>query len=97
MNRVLGWEIKGLDTMTGLPEYRNGMSIPFALILWSSNSYITLPRADYPGGLLMDFGLVSLTEAGKAESQGQNDAGIETYKPDSGTVIEWRALTVIAL
>jgi hypothetical protein len=44
------------------------------------------------GGLLVDLGLLKLTDKAKSEHE-----GIYKFSPSSQTVIEWRAITVIAL
>jgi hypothetical protein len=48
------------------------------------------------GGLLVDLGLLTLTDIAKSEAISQNE-GIYKFSPSSQTVIEWRAITVIAL
>jgi len=48
------------------------------------------------GGLLVDLGLLSLTDKAKSEAISENE-GIYKFSPSSQTVIEWRAITVIAL
>lgn len=50
-----------------------------------------------PGGLLVDLGLLKLTDKAKAAALGVDDRGIYKFAPSSQTVIEWRAITVIAL
>lgn len=58
--REAGLAINSLDTLTGLPEYRNG-------------------------GLMMDYGVISLRDPSLAQS---------AWTPDDRLIIEWRALTV---
>jgi hypothetical protein len=48
------------------------------------------------GGLLVDLGLLTLTDKAKSEAISENE-GIYKFSPSSQTVIEWRAITVIAL
>jgi hypothetical protein len=48
------------------------------------------------GGLLVDLGLLSLTDKAKSEAISESE-GIYKFSPSSQTVIEWRAITVIAL
>jgi hypothetical protein len=48
------------------------------------------------GGLLVDLGLLSLTDKAKSEAISESE-GICRFFPSSQTVIEWRAITVIAL
>lgn len=48
------------------------------------------------GGLLVDLGLLTLTGKAKSEAISENE-GIYKFSPSSQTVIEWRAITVIAL
>jgi hypothetical protein len=48
------------------------------------------------GGLLVDLGLLTLTDKAKSEAISENE-GIFKFSPSSQTVIEWRAITVIAL
>ncbi len=59
----LGVRIQDLDSMTGLPEYRNG-------------------------GLLLDSGLIELTDERDRERE---------HAPGSELILEWRALTVTLL
>jgi hypothetical protein len=49
------------------------------------------------GGLLVDLGVLSLTDNAKSEALSQDSRGIYKFQPSSQTVIEWRAITVIAL
>lgn len=48
------------------------------------------------GGLLVDLGLLKLTDKAKSEAISEHE-GIYKFSPSSQTVIEWRAITVIAL
>jgi len=48
------------------------------------------------GGLLVDLGLLTLTDKARSEAISENE-GIYKFSPSSQTVIEWRAITVIAL
>ena len=48
------------------------------------------------GGLLVDMGLLKLTSRGRDAAVGSQE-GILQYEAFSPAVIEWRALTVIAL
>jgi hypothetical protein len=59
----LGIKISDLDSMTGLPEYRNG-------------------------GLLLDSGLIELTDERERDRE---------HAPGSELILEWRALTVTLL
>ena len=48
------------------------------------------------GGLLVDYGLLKLTERGQKAAGGSND-DVPRFDASSPAIIEWRALTVIAL
>lgn len=48
------------------------------------------------GGLIVDLGLLKLTDKAKSEAISESE-GIYKFSPSSQTVIEWRAITVIAL
>jgi len=82
MQKILGWEIKGTEVMTGMFARRNELKIG-------------LPEYRN-GGLLVDLGLLTLTDKAKSEAISENE-GIYKFSPSSQTVIEWRAITVIAL
>lgn len=46
------------------------------------------------GGLLIDFGVLTLKPGLKALA---NSSGVPRLPPSHGAVVEWRAMTVIAL
>lgn len=58
-----GFNVTGLDKLTGLAEYRNG-------------------------GLMLDFGLISLRNASDAD---------QPWHPSTPIIVEWRALTIYLL
>lgn len=81
MEKILHWEFKGVEKMTGLPEYRNG-------------------------GLLIDFEFIRPKPIAFIESLGLSETDPSSFNlmdslpplPASHpSIIEWRALTVIAL
>ena len=51
--QVANWRVEGLEDMTGLPEYRNGVHFyrTTRLLIW---------RVNYAGGLLVDHGVLTL-------------------------------------
>ena len=79
----LEWTIEGVEDMTGLPEYRNGMFSEQA-----SRIYLT---GFTSGGLFVDFSVLEF----RRESGDQ--ASIPRFLPSHPAIIEWRAMTVILL
>jgi len=69
LQTVMGWNVDGLEDMTGLPEYRNG-------------------------GLLVDFGVLSLRPEAIHE---RSTSDIPRFAASHPAIIEWRAMTVIGL
>ena len=76
--------------MTGLPEYRNG--IPVTRVTYSNTADVT------PGGLLIDFGVLSLKPGVLPQSLYPDpQTGIPRLLPSHPAIVEWRAMTVIEL
>jgi len=89
LEKNLKWRIYGLEDMTGLPEYRNGM---FSLVPWSTSTdhynYISA------GGLLVDLGVLTLkSDALPVDPK----SGLPHAVPSHPAIVEWRAMTVIEL
>jgi hypothetical protein len=55
---------------------------------------VTLSLTFDLGGLLIDFGILTLKPGLKALA---NSSGVPCLLPSHGAVVEWRAMTVIAL
>ena len=88
LDRILNWNISGVEFMTGLPEYRNGrpnLSIPTITLLKKNMDL---------GGLLVDHGVLTL----KPDVLPVNSiSGLPHAIPSHPAIVEWRAMTVIEL
>jgi hypothetical protein len=90
MEKILGWKFEGLEDMTGLPEYRNG-----GCLLISQKSSLT---ANFPGGLLVDFGVLTLRPNSLPLSFFPDpESPIPRLPPSHPAIVEWRAITIIEL
>ena len=86
-----GYVEEGVEDMTGLPEYRNGMSLTCQIeVLLTSSLRL--------GGLLVDLGVLTL-KLGALPSSFYPDpsTGIPRLLPSHPAIVEWRAMTVIEL
>lgn len=87
--KVLGWHVQGLEDMTGLPEYRNGISFPvsFGITIFADIMV-------HVGGLLVDLEVLTL----KPDVLPKNpNSGLPIAPPSHPAIVEWRAMTVIEL
>jgi hypothetical protein len=88
--RVANWRVEGLEDLTGLPEYRNGMQNMAPLALHG----VLTPPVKYAGGLLVDHGVLTL----KPNALPVDPAsGLPSVPPSHPAIVEWRAMTVIEL
>jgi hypothetical protein len=90
MERILRWKFVGVEDMVGLPEYRNGFRS--ASISLDSSSLISFFFT--PGGLLVDFGVLTLKPGALPVHP---ESGIPRVPPSHPAIVEWRAMTVIEL
>ena len=88
LEKIAGWKVEGLEDLTGLPEYRNGMSVCPQYMNFLCFSY------NRPGGLLVDHGVLTL----KPDVLPVDPvSGLPSVPPSHPAIIEWRAMTVIEL
>jgi Protein of unknown function (DUF1688) len=89
--RVANWEVEGLEDLTGLPEYRNGMT--FLALPGGLHTVLTCVIKN-AGGLLVDHGVLTL----KPDTLPIDPAsGYPRAPPSHPAIVEWRAMTVIEL
>jgi hypothetical protein len=86
--KVLKWDIAGVEDMTGLPEYRNGKVDPII-----SRSSVHSVSVDL-GGLLVDLGVLTLKDGALPIDP---KSGLPHAQPSHPAIVEWRAMTVIEL
>ncbi|CAG8667683.1 272_t:CDS:2, partial [Racocetra persica] len=84
MIKILGITFKGLEQMTGLPEYRNGG-------LFVDTGVLTLKQLDVERGIKY-YKQNSLTSGIQSEAE-----IVPMFEADDSVVVEWRAMTVILL
>ena len=89
LEKIAKWKVEGLEDLTGLPEYRNGMSVCSQYL--HELLYIFHNR---PGGLLIDHGVLILKPDVLPVDPG---SGLPSVPPSHPAIIEWRAMTVIEL
>jgi len=89
LQKILGWKVEGLEDMTGLPEYRNGVQKSY--LFW----YLTLSCSlSEIGGLLVDLGVLTLKQDALPLD---TKSGLPIAPPSHPAIVEWRAMTVIEL
>ena len=89
IEKGMGWEVVGMEDMTGLPEYRNG-------VLHFSDEIRKLMT--HLGGLFVDFGVLQLKESvQQAAPKAAGTSDLPIFDSSHPAIIEWRALTVILL
>ena len=90
IENILGWKVEGMEDMTGLPEYRNGMNF---VLSRDRGTLLMCPS----GGLLVDIGVLSLRKETVSSFYPDPTSGIPRLPPSHPAIIEWRAMTVIEL